>query len=98
MLSEQQFYAIYGDYSVLIEKLSSKVVEFQKRNKNINVDEQLKMIETLQFLQDMFHKLYHTLQLIDGKQGDMYAERKRLMDKINRLEKENSDLKENIQI
>jgi hypothetical protein len=98
MLSEQQFYAIYGDYSVLIEKLSSKVVEFQKRNKNTNVDEQLKMIETLQFLQDMFHKLYHTLQLIDGKQGDMYAERKRLMDKINRLEKENSDLKENIQI
>ena len=98
MLSEAQFYAIYGNYSVLIEKLSSKVVEFQKRNKNANVDEQLKMIENLQYLQDMFHKLYHTLLLIDGKQGDMFAERKKLLDKIARLEIENKNLKESIRL
>lgn len=98
MLSEAQFYAIYGNYSVLIEKLSSKVAEFQKRNKNANVDEQLNFIKELQFLQDMFHKLYHTLQLIDGKQGDMFAERKRLLNKIAILEKENNSLKENLKL
>jgi len=96
MLSEAQFYAIYRDYSTLIEKLSSKVLEFQKRNKNAIVDEQLAMIRNLQYLQDMFHKLYHSLQLIDGKQGEMFAERRRLLDKILSLQKENDNLKNNI--
>jgi len=96
MLSEAQFYAIYRDYSTLIEKLSSKVLEFQKRNKNAIVDEQLAMIRNLQYLQDMFHKLYHSLQLIDGKQGEMFAERRRLLDKIVSLQKENDNLKNNI--
>jgi len=96
MLSEAQFYAIYCDYSILIEKLSSKVLEFQKRNKNAIVDEQLAMIRNLQYLQDMFHKLYHSLQLIDGKQGEMFSERRRLLDKIVSLQKENDNLKNNI--
>jgi len=96
MLSEQQFYYIYADYSKLIERLLNSLNEYQKRNPLIDVTEQLEVIRNVQYLQDMFHKLYHTILVIDGKYGEMFAERKRLLDKLVSLQKENDQLKTNI--
>lgn len=96
MLSEQQFYFIYADYSKLIERLLNRLNEYQKRQPLADVTEQLEFIREIQYLQDAFHKLYHTILLLDGKQGEMFAERKRLLNKIVSLENENEILKQNI--
>ena len=96
MLSEQQFYFIYADYSKLIERLLNRLNEYQKRQPLADVTEQLEVIRNVQYLQDCFHKLYHTILIVDNKQGEMFAERKRLLDKIVSLQSENEQLKNNI--
>ena len=60
------------------------------------IPEQEKFIEDLEYLKDLFHKQYHWMLLIDNKQGEVFAERKRMLEIISKLTIENNQLKTNI--
>jgi hypothetical protein len=55
--------------------------------------EQWKMIETLERLQNLYHLMYHSQQQIEVESGKVLVERKKLMDKILSLQRENDNLK-----
>ena len=96
MLTEQQFYYIYSDYCVLIQKLSDKLDFYKLKNPNADVTEQFNFIRKLIYLKDSFYKLYQLCLLLDGQQGKWSGEKQRLLQRIYELEKENESLKNNI--
>lgn len=98
MLTNAEFYVNYADYGILISKMLEKVTEARKRDKNRDFSEQYESIETLQRLQNLFHLMYHAQQTIENESGKVMMERKRLLDKIASLQKENESLKNEIQI
>ena len=96
MLTEQQFYYIYSDYCVLIQKLSDKLHSYKLSNPNADVTEQFEFISKLIYLKESFYKLYQLCLLLDGQQGKWSGEKQRLLQRIFELEKENENLKNNI--
>ena len=98
MLTEQQFYYIYSDYCVLIDKLSNKLYSYKLKNPSADVTEQFNFISKLIYLKDSFYKLYQLCLLLDGHQGKWSGEKQRLLQRIYELEKENENLKNNINI
>jgi hypothetical protein len=50
MLTEQQFYYIYSDYCVLIQKISDKLDAYKLKNPSADVTEQFEFIRKLIYL------------------------------------------------
>lgn len=98
MLSEEKFYLIHNDYDVIITNMNEKLYTYKLKNPSFDISESLKTINTLRFLQDTFHKQHHVILTLEGQHGNWSSERKRLMDKIIQLEKENVNLKENLSL
>lgn len=98
MITNNEFYAIYTDYGILIDKMREKLLEAIKRDKNRDYTEQWHSIETLEKLQTLYHKMYHFMQIVDNQSGKLLMERKQLLDKLVRLEKENESLKQNLNL
>ena len=96
MLTEQQFYYIYSDYCVLIDKLSNKLYSYKLKNPSADVTEQFEFISKLIYLKESFYKLYQLCLLLDGQQGKWSGEKQRLLQRIFELEQENENLKNNI--
>ena len=96
MLSEQQFYEIYTIYSEIIDNARERIITYKKQHKIALIPEQEKFIEDLEYLKDLFHKQYHWMLLIDNKQGEVFAERKRMLEIISKLTIENENLKQSI--
>lgn len=98
MITENEFYRVYSEYGVLISKMREKLLEAIKRDKNRDYSEQWQSIETLENLQNLYHKMYHFIQITDSQSGKALLERKKLLDKITRLEIENESLKTNLNL
>ena len=96
MLTEQQFYYIYSDYCVLIDKLGDKLDSYKLKNPKADVTEQFEFISKLIYLKETFYKLYQLCLLLDGQQGKWSGEKQRLLKRIYDLEMENNNLKNNI--
>lgn len=96
MISEQEFYNLWNDYDSIITKMNTKLMEFKSKNPSFDISEQLQTLNTLRSLQDIFHKQYQLIVTLDGQHGKWHSEKKRMLDKISELEKENNNLKEAI--
>jgi hypothetical protein len=97
MLTNAEFYANYADYDNLIIGMEEKLLDAKKRNPSQDFSEAEKKINTLHRLKDLYHLMYHCQQTIDNESGKVMSERKKLLDKIGALERENLALKENIE-
>ena len=93
MLTNAEFYVNYADYSNLIDNMREKLLKAIGTNGNKDYSEQWKMIETLERLQNLYHLMYHSQQQIEVESGKVLVERKKLMDKILSLQRENDNLK-----
>ncbi len=96
MLTNAEFYVNYADYSNLIDNMRDKLLKAMGKDGAKDYSEQWKMIETLERLQILFHQMYNEQQIIETNSGKVLIERKRLTDKIIALEKQNEELKKNI--
>jgi len=96
MLTNAEFYVNYADYSNLIDNMREKLLKAMGKDGKKDYSEQWKMIETLERLQVLFHQMYNEQQIIETDSGKVLIERKRLTDKIIALEKQNEELKNNI--
>jgi predicted nuclease with TOPRIM domain len=98
MLRDTEFYANYTDFTLLIDNMREKLLKAIGTNGNKDYSEQWKMIESLERLQNLYHLMYHSQQQIEIESGKVLLERKKMMDKIYRLENELTELKKNIKI
>ncbi len=98
MITNAEFYVNYADYSNIIDNMREKLLKAIGGNGNRDYSEQWKTIETLERLQNLYHQMYNEQQSIESESGKVLLERKRLLDKIIRLEKENEHLKQNINL
>lgn len=98
MITERDFYDYYTDYDVLITSMNEKLLEAQKKNPYLDMDKPLQKINMLRRLQNVFHKMYHEVRIIDTREGNVLFERDKLLKRISQLEKENKELKENIRL
>ena len=96
MITNDQFYVYYTDYTVLIDEMNSKLWEAQKRNPLADYRISEKNINNLMFLRELFHVMYHDQQTIENDSGKVMIERNKLINRIHRLEKENENLKKDI--
>lgn len=96
MITNAEFYVNYADFSNLIDNMRDKLLKAIGTNGNRDYSEQWKTIETLERLQNLLHQLYNEQQMIETESGKVLVERKRLMDRIINLERQNEELKKNI--
>lgn len=87
MITNQQFYVYYTDFTILIDKMSDSFYTITKED-----------IKKLRFLREVFHMMYHIQQTMDNGAGKVIEERHNLITKCLRLEKENEKLKNNINL
>jgi predicted nuclease with TOPRIM domain len=93
MLKDYEFHANYADFSNLIDNMRDKLYNAMGKDGKRDYSEQWKMIETLERLQNLYHLMYHSQQQIEVESGKVLVERKKLMDKILSLQRENDNLK-----
>lgn len=96
MITNAEFYVNYADYSNLIDNMREKLLKAIGKDGSKDYSEQWKMIETLERLQILFHQMYNEQQTIETESGKVLLERKKLMDRILNLERQNEELKKNI--
>jgi len=96
LIPEPKFYRVYTDYSLLIEGMSEKVIAYKTKNPTADITSQLETIDKIRELQQIFHNLYQLLLNLENQQGRWMGERHRLLMRISQLEKENTNLKNNI--
>lgn len=95
-MNDSEFYFYYGRIGYVISEMELKLLEFKKKNRDLDTTLPEININYLKSVQTKFHYLWHEnykqLQLT----GIELLERERLLNKINSLEKEVKILKENI--
>jgi len=96
MITQQEFYVYFTDYTKLIDSMALKLTEAKRKFPNNDFTESEKAINSLRFLRELFHNMYHDQQTIENDSGRVIMERHRLMDKIIKLEQENTNLKKDI--
>lgn len=96
MMSDDEFYKIYFQYCELVERLESKILVHLEKNPKADLTEQEGFIRKLLNLRGYFHKLYHINLTLTRGQVEVMIEREKLLNKIKRLETENTNLKNNI--
>lgn len=105
MMRQDEFDHIYYQYMDLKISMLEKVTEYRIKNPDRDASEQLKIIDRVDYLGAMIHKLYHITLQSGIAHGDFMGERERLLQlhanekyrmkqKISDLEKENEELKE----
>lgn len=96
ILTDTQFYKLYGSFEYLITEMEIKLLEVRKKALNGNFKDAEDKIEILRNLRNAFHQIWHNQFLIDNNQIKVIQEREKLLNKIIILEMENKYLKENI--
>lgn len=96
ILTDTQFYKLYGSFEYLITEMEIKLLEARKKALNGNFNDAEDKIEILKNLRNAFHQLWHNQFIIDNSQIKVIQERQKLLSKIITLEMENKSLKENI--
>lgn len=96
ILTDSQFYKLYGSFEYLITEMETKLLEARKKALNGNFNDAQDKIEILKSLRNAFHQLWHNQFIIDNSQIKVIQERQKLLSKIITLEMENKSLKENI--
>lgn len=96
ILTDSQFYKLYGSFEYLITEMEIKLLEARKKALNGNFNDAEDKIEILKSLRNAFHQLWHNQFIIDNSQIKVIQERQKLLSKIITLEMENKSLKENI--
>lgn len=97
-MTDQEFYSIYAVYDRTIQRLESKLFDYKLKNIHANIDEQQEVIDNLISLRQAFHKLRHTNLMLSRGQMDVVIEREKLLNTITRLQKENENLKNNLNL
>lgn len=98
MLTQKQFYSYYTDYDVIITSMNEKLMKAQKNNPTMDFSSQLDTICKLRGLQTVFHGIHNELVTKENESGRVMSERENLLRRIQQLEKENEELKENIRL
>jgi len=109
MINEDQFYEIYRLYEEVITGMNIKLMNFKKKNPELDITESLDTINTLRALQNYWHQLYHHNISLKSTHGRWYNERSELSSawaqkelsleaRIKFLEAENKMLKQDISI
>lgn len=96
ILTDSQFYKLYGSFEYLITEMEIKLLEARKKALKGNFNDAEDKIEILKNLRNAFHQLWHNQFIIDNSQIKVIQERQKLLSKIITLEMENKSLKENI--
>lgn len=96
ILTDTQFYKLYGSFEYLITEMEIKLLEARKKALKGNFNDAEDKIETLRKLRNAFHQIWHNQFIIDNSQIKVIQERQKLLSKIITLEMENKYLKENI--
>ena len=96
ILTDTQFYKLYGSFEYLITEIEIKLLEARKRALKGNFKDAEDKIEILKSLRNAFHQIWHNQFIIDNNQIKVIQERQKLLSKIITLEIENKNLKENI--
>lgn len=95
-MKDSEFYFYYGRLGYVISEMEQKLLDFKKRNRDLDTSESEKNIEYLKKVQTQFHYLWHEnyrqLQLV----GADLLEKQRLLNKITKLENEIKNLKKDI--
>lgn len=105
MMRQSEFDFIYYQYMELSLSMTIALGEYKIKNPTKDVSDRVNILEKIDYLGKMIHKLYHMNLNAGLAHGDFIAERKRLLDlhctekyhmrkKIADLEKENAELKE----
>jgi hypothetical protein len=98
MITQQQFYVYYTDYTLIIDGMNEKLSEAKRKNPEKDFKSQEEIIKTVKFLRQLFHTMYHDQQSIENQSGKIIHERHSLITKCSRLEKELETLKSNIDL
>jgi hypothetical protein len=96
ILTDTQFYKLYGSFEYLITEMEIKLLEARKKALKGNFNDAEDKIEILKSLRNAFHQIWHNQFIIDNSQIKVIQERQKLLSKIITLEMENKSLKENI--
>ncbi len=96
ILTDSQFYKLYGSFEYLITEMEIKLLEARKKALKGNFNDAEDKIEILKNLRNAFHQLWHNQFMVDNSQIKVIQERQKLLSKIITLEMENKFLKENI--
>ena len=97
-LSNNQFYVYYSDYEHLINEMEGKILQALEKSPNRDFSEAWEKVDTLKHLQLVYHNMYHFQQSIDNESGKIMKERDFLLKKLIRLEEENNQLKQNLNL
>ena len=96
ILTDSQFYKLYGSFEYLITEMEIKLLEARKKALKGNFNDAEDKIEILKSLRNAFHQLWHNQFMVDNSHIKVIQERQKLLSKIITLEMENKSLKENI--
>jgi hypothetical protein len=96
ILTDTQFYKLYGSFEYLITEMEIKLLEARKKALKGNFNDAEDKIEILKSLRNAFHQIWHNQFMVDNSQIKVIQERQKLLSKIITLEMENKSLKENI--
>ena len=88
-----EFYEFYTDYDVLIDGMREKLLEAMKRSPKADFSDAHLKIEKLERLKLLFHTMYHEQLSTDNDSGKIMADRTKLLNRIQYVEKENAELK-----
>ena len=95
-MNDSEFYYYYGRIGYVIADMEGKLMEFKARNRDLDLTKSETNINYLKQVQTRFHSLWHENFKQLKSTGDELLERERLLNKINSLEREIKNLKENI--
>lgn len=95
-MNDSEFYYYYGRIGYVIAEMELKLLDFQRRNKDLDVSKSQENIDYLKTVQIRFHYLWHENYKQLQQTGVELIERERLLNRITKLEIENKLLKENI--
>lgn len=92
MMSEQQFWNIYAEYAQIESALLEKIIAWSNKNplSGSNMPEynrQMEFVGKIEYLKEIFHKQYHYMIVLSGQSGQIFSERKRMLDEIAELKK-----------
>lgn len=93
MITENQFWNIYAEYAQLETAMQEKIIAWSNKNplsipaNMLEYNRQMEFVAKIEYLKGVFHKQYHYMIVLSGASGQIFSERKRMLDEIALLKK-----------
>ena len=96
MINELEFYGLYLEYSYIYEEMLAATLRAKASNPGMDATEAHKKMDIVKNLQTQFSKMFQYVQMMENQNAKFWSTHVHQVDEIEKLKKENEELKSNI--